>query len=313
VASRHQIRWATLAIIGAATFVISASLVVLSSCAVSHKTVVPPAQVLTAKDAVEPDLLAQYNRFARGVQTVNAAVEMMPVAGSAYTGVVEQYHEVEGFILAARPANIRVIGQAPVISKNIFDMASDGAIFEIFIPSKNKFITGPANLRHSAAKPIENLRPQHLVDALLPPEIAAGTPVLFEESDEPASRFYVLTTLAPGAKSSSDNAQLEITRKIWFDRADLSLSRIEVYGPGGGLYSDVRFTGWHGALNTGSADYPSDIHISRPHDGYQLGIRIKHLTLNMPITADHFTLTQPKGTELVRVGEDAESGAAVTQ
>lgn len=311
--SDHQSRWAALAITIATTFLMAASLAVLSSCAVSHKTVVPPAQVLIAKDATEPELLAQYNHFAHSIQTVNTAVEMTPVAGSAYTGVVEQYHEVEGFILAMRPVSIRVIGQAPVLSKNIFDMASDGATFEVFIPSKNKFLTGPANLQRSAAKPIENLRPQHLVDALLPSEIAADTPVIFEESDQATSRSYVLTALVPASKSSGDNAQLDIARKIWFDRANLSLSRVEVYGPGGRLDSDVHFTGWHEVPDAGGVVYPSDIHIDRPHDGYQLGIHIKHLTLNAPITADHFTLTQPPGTELVRVGENAGSGATTAQ
>ena len=97
---------------------------------------------------------------------------MKLTAGSAYSGVIEQYHEVNGFILAARPADIRVIGQAPVVSKNIFDMVSDGSTFSIYIPSKNKFIVGPANLERRAEKPIENLRPQHLVDALFWPVIA---------------------------------------------------------------------------------------------------------------------------------------------
>jgi hypothetical protein len=274
----------------------------LCSCAVSHKTIVPPAQVLTARDATEPDLIAQYNRFAHSVQTVTASVEMTPVAGSAYTGIVEQYHQVDGFILAMRPANIRVIGQAPVLSKNIFDMASDGTTFEIFIPSKNKFIEGPANLQRPAAKPIENLRPQHLVEALVPPEIASGTPVLFEEWDEANGRFYVLTVLAPAANASLNSPQWEISRKIWFDRTDLSLSRIQAYGPSGRLDSDVHFAGGHDA---GSISYPTDIHVDRPHDGYQLGIHIKHLTLNAPLTADHFAIKQPAGTEFVRVGEDA--------
>ena len=67
---------------------------------------------------------------------------MSPVAGSAYTGVIEEYHDVGGFILAARPAMIRVIGQAPVVSKDIFDMVSDGQTFRIFIPSKNSFLIG---------------------------------------------------------------------------------------------------------------------------------------------------------------------------
>ena len=60
------------------------------------------------------------------MHSINAAVELMPVAGSTYSGLIEEYHDVSGFILAAQPAKIRIIGQAPVLAKNIFDMTSDG-------------------------------------------------------------------------------------------------------------------------------------------------------------------------------------------
>ncbi len=68
---------------------------------------------------------------------------MKLIGGSNYSGVIEQYHEVNGFMLASKPANIRVIGQAPVVGKNIFDMVSNGEEFHVFIPSKNDFIVGP--------------------------------------------------------------------------------------------------------------------------------------------------------------------------
>jgi hypothetical protein len=136
-------------------------------CAVSHKTVVKPSQAPAAlQSATKDQLIDGYNRQAQAIQSLNASVSMKLTAGSAYSGVIEQYNEVNGFILAARPASIRVIGQAPVVGKNIFDMVSDGSTFSIYIPSKNRFIVGPANLERRADKPIENLRPQHLVDAL---------------------------------------------------------------------------------------------------------------------------------------------------
>jgi hypothetical protein len=151
-----------------------------SGCAASHKTVVKPGQAPAAvQSAKREQLVENYNRQAQAIQTLNAGVAMKLTSGSAYSGVIEQYHEVNGFILAARPANIRVIGQAPVIGKNIFDMVSDGKTFEISIPSKHKFVTGPVNLQRPSAKPIENLRPQHLTDALLWAPILPPATVLF--------------------------------------------------------------------------------------------------------------------------------------
>jgi outer membrane lipoprotein-sorting protein len=289
-------------------------------CAVSQKTVVKPSQAPAALEtATKQQLIDSYNRQAQAIQSLNAGVSMKLTAGSAYSGVIEQYHEVNGFILAARPASIRVIGQAPVVSKNIFDMVSDGSTFSIYIPSKNKFIVGPANLERRAEKPIENLRPQHLVDALFWPAITDQTPVLFEEASEGASRLYILTvaraeapqTIAgtseaaatPGQQESSQQpaANWEIARKIWFDRTDLRISRIENFASGGKVNSDVAYANWE---NTASTTYPWQINVTRPSDDYQLQITLKKLTVNEPIAADRFSLPQPPGTDLINLGEN---------
>ena len=138
---------------------------------VSTKTVVPPAIKPLVRDAAPEDLLAKYNQMALGVKTVNSVVELRPTAGSRYSGVIEEYHEVKAFLLAQRPASIRMIGQAPVIGKTVFDMTSDAETFRVSIPSKNKFLVGTIAVERNSNKPIENLRPQHLLDALLWSEI----------------------------------------------------------------------------------------------------------------------------------------------
>ena len=276
-----------------------------SGCAASHKTVVKPGQAPAAvQTATREQLIENYNRQAEAIQTLNAGVAMKLTSGSAYSGVIEQYHEVNGFLLAARPASIRVIGQAPVIGKNIFDMVSDGKTFEISIPSKHKFVTGPVNVRRPSSKPIENLRPQHLTDALLWAALTTQSTVLFEESSEANVRYYVLTVLrAPtGVNRAADSAtDFEIVEKIWFDRADLHLARVEGFAAGGVVGSDVRYSDWQPA---GERSYPRQIDIARPGEDYQLAIHINKLTLNAPLAADAFTLKQLAGEDLVRVGED---------
>lgn len=270
-----------------------------SGCAVSvsQKHAVPAAQVRPELEATKDQLLARYNEQARAIQSLNATVDLLPTTGSAYSGVIEEYHDVDGFILTRRPASIRVIGQAPVVGKNIFDMVSDGETFRIFIPSKGKFIVGSANSERPAKKPIENLRPQHLLDALFWPEIPVDAPTLFEEWADVNGRDYILTAL----RKAGDG--WEVVRKVWFDRVDLSCIRIQIYGAGGTLLSDVGYSDWQSA---GDTRYPRYISIARWHDGYQLGIRITKLAVNEPIVDDRFRLEQPPGAELVRAGEAAE-------
>jgi hypothetical protein len=267
-----------------------------------------PGPLMTATKA---DLVARYNTHAAAVTSLNATVAMQLTAGSAYSGVIEQYHEVNGFILASRPSSIRVIGQAPVVGKNVFDMVSDGKTFRIFIPSKNKFLEGRADLERPAKKPIENLRPQHLVEALLWAPILSERPVLFEEANEAAGRYYILTVIRPegGGTFESSNlttsaaAHWEVARKIWFHRSGLDVARIENFASEGKVGSDVHYGEWEPA---GAINYPRQISLSRPGDDYKLEISIKKVMLNEIITPERFVLEQPPGTDLVRVGEDAK-------
>jgi hypothetical protein len=283
-----------------ASWMIAAVVITVGSfgaCAVNKKTTLPPAQIhAPSLGATQPQLLEKYNQFAHAIQSLNATVNMVPTTGSTYSGVIEQYHDVNGFILAQRPATIRVIGQAPLLGKNVFDMTSDGNTFDIFIPSKNEFIEGPASLRESAAKPIENLRPQHLVEALLPPEIPPQAAVVFEEWDAGDSRYYILTELR------GDGSDLRIMRKIWFNRADLIFARMEIFGLGGRLESDVQYSDWQPA---GGISYPREIKIARTHADYRLDIHITKLMLNETLGPERFQLMQPAGTKLFRLHDDS--------
>jgi outer membrane lipoprotein-sorting protein len=273
----------------------------IAGCATSHTVKAPETEIRVTKDATKESLLAAYNHAAAGISSLNLSVDLVPSAGKAYSGIIQQYHEVNAFVLAKRPAEVRMIGQ--VLSKNIFDMTSDGQTFRIFIPSKNKFMVGSATLERPAEKPIENIRPQHLLDALFWPEIPAGASVVIAENDELAGRYYILSILSKGASP-------EIERNLWFDRSDLHLARIQIYGVAGKLISDIHLDEWQAAAPAastatvnGNLEYPRHITMQRPHDDYKLEIKVKKVTVNESIADDRFRLEQPPGTELVKVGE----------
>jgi hypothetical protein len=268
---------------------------------VTKTTTIPPATRPVALEAIQEQLLDRYNSLARNLQSLNAAAELKPFAGSAYTGVISEYHEVKAFVLASRPYNMRMIGQVPVVGKTVFDMASDGHDFEVSIPTKNEFLIGPVSLNHPSTKPIENLRPQHLVDALLWPEVRKEEITLFEEFNDESSRDYVLTVLRGGYQS-------EILRKIWFDRADLHFVRFQSYGRKGVLLSDVRYSNWQppDTPTPALSEYPRSIRIDRPHDEYRLDLTVSKLALNESLTSDHFQLQPPQGADIVHLTDSPE-------
>ena len=267
--------------------------------AVTKSTKVPVAERPVAREASEEDLLDRYNALARDLKSMDATLELKPTAGTKYSGVIDEYHEVKAFLLASRPYNIRMIGQVPVVGKTVFDMVSDGQTFEVSIPPKNKFLVGQVALERQSSKPIENLRPQHLLDAMLWPEVRKEEVVLIEEYNDENARYYVLTVLRGGYKS-------EILRKIWFDRADFHVVRLQSYGPKGVLLSDVRYSNWQPVSPGSTSEYPMNIRIERPHDEYRLDLAISRIALNEALDADRFKLEAPAGAEVVHVGENSE-------
>ena len=277
-----------------------------AGCAASHTTVLKPARApLPLQTATKAELIADYNQLANAVRSVNLAVTMALTAGSAYTGVIKQYHEVNGFILAEKPSDIRVIGELPVVGTKIFDMVSDADTFRISIPSQHKFLTGPTQLERPSAKPIENLRPQHLTGAIFWPVIPDDAPVLLEEAGDGGS-FYVLTVVRRTGQSGGTDSgtDWQIQQKVWIDRTDLSLARLETYEAGGKIGADIAFRGWD---TFGGLRYPRQVSLSRPANDYTLEIGITKATFNETIPADRFELNQAAGEELVKVGEDTKS------
>ena len=270
------------------------------SCGGTVKTTkqVPVTERPVAKDATQEELLQKYNDYAHSLQSINATLELKAATGSKYSGVIDEYHEVKAFLLAERPSNVRMIGQVPVVGKTAFDMASDAQNFEVYIPSKNKFLTGPVALERQSSKPIENLRPQHLLDAVLWPEVRKEEIVLMEEFNDENARYYVLTVLRGGYQS-------EIFRKIWFDRADLRVARQESFGPKGALVSDVRYANWQPVADGSAMEYPMQIRIERPRDEYRLDLTINKITVNGTLTPEQFKLEPPPGVEIVPVSVGA--------
>ena len=58
-------------------------------------------------------------------------------------------------------------------------------------------------------------------------------------------RYYILTLLR-----EMEGGKLEIARKIWYDRADLRVSRVQLFGAGGKLDSDIVYSDWQPAGTT---------------------------------------------------------------
>lgn len=269
------------------------------SCAVKHKIrLSPPPVSAPPRQATVAELAREVDAWSQRISTMTATVEFKPTTGSVYTGVINEYQTVGGFILLKKPATIRILGQAPVVKTEIFDMVSDGRQFRVSIPPKNKFIEGSVDYRGSANQPLENLRPSHILDALLIPPVDETKEKFFNEEVHASNDkyYYVINVVEPNG-----SGELDLKRKVWIDRSDMRITGLQLYGPGGTLVEGVEYTDYR---DFQGIPYPAQITLNRPEEGYTLSITVEKATFNQPIPPDKFVLKQPPNSTLVELGGD---------
>src|SRR5208337_4400654 len=154
------------------------------------------------------------------------------------------------------------------------------------------------NFRRPAKNSLENLRPQHILEALLVPGLDASNEKWFlEEAEEGTRRFYVLTVVEPAQE------ELRLECKAWFDRANLELVRMQFYESDGVYVEDVHYSGYQ---DSQGISYPSHIEVARPIEDYRLAITILKVTFNEAIEPGKFILSQPEGVQLVDLTAKAQ-------
>ena len=254
-------------------------------------------QALPAKTASLEELVQAVNDAAQKIQALKLTVIYQLTGGSINSGEISNYRETDGFVLAQRPAWIRLIGQA--FKVKVFDMVSDGKQFRIYVPPKNKFIVGPTDQEIKGRKDVPiHLRPQHIFQALLIDPLSAEPSQdmrVLEEEQEGKHKYYVISIIGP-AKEGVGMLQ----RKIWIDRFDLRLVRQRFYENGRTASEIVyrEFKSFQGG------EYASVIDFTRPQEDYSLRLKISKAVINETLRDDQFALAQPEGTEEVDLAKN---------
>lgn len=274
----------------------------LCSCVVRRRLISrrganPTQTLLVANRAYLTDAV---NRQYRAVHDFNATVDMVPALGSAEKSKITEYKDVRGYILFRKPASIRMIGLYPVLRSKAFDMASTGAGFKLYIPSKSLLIMGPNDVVQPSANKLENLRPDHFLDALLPKPIdPAAEKVVLENLTDEDQAFYILLVIHQAG------GQLHLDRSIWFNRLNLRIERQLIFDGAGNILTDARYTEWKLWDNV---PFPKHIEIDRPQDEYAAVLDVVKMDINKGVTDDKFVLEQPEGTTLRTIGQPSKGG-----
>ncbi|HEV2989621.1 MAG TPA: hypothetical protein VG759_14355 [Candidatus Angelobacter sp.] len=277
----------------------------------------PKVRVSTAvlKKATLEQLVEAINNSAAHLQTLNANIDIDTSVGGPRKGKVTDYQEISGYLLIRKPGMLRMIGLAPVVRSTLFDMVSNGRSFELSIPPQKKFFVGTNQVGSPSDKPLENLRPQTILDALLLKPIDQNEIAVLEQSTETVKDpkihkdveqdDYVVIVL------HKEDDRFLLSRRIVFSRTDLLPHRQFIYGKDGELITDVfyeTFTDFGGGTLL-----PSSITIDRPKEEYEIVLNVTKSRLNEPLKDEQFVLNQPPGSQLINLDDKNRTTAAENQ
>jgi len=270
---------------------------VLSSCLAHHRPfgragANPNQKLLTADQSVLMDEIAkQYN----AVHDFSATVDMAPSLGSAEKNQITEYKDVRAYIYFRKPAEVHILGLAPLVRTRAFDMVSDGTDFRLYIATQNRFIVGRNEVTAPSKNKLENLRPQHFVSALMvhPVDPKIEKISMINLTDE-NNAFYILMV------NHDEGGKLQPARSIWFSRVDLQMARQLIFDENGNILTDARYSQWHAYDNV---PFPKHIEVNRPRDEYGMVIDIVKMDINKGVPDGKFVLDQPEGTTLQVLGE----------
>jgi outer membrane lipoprotein-sorting protein len=230
------------------------------------------------------------------IHDLNATVDMVPALGSAEKSKITEYKDVRAFILFRKPGDIRLIGLYPVLRNKAFDMVSDGTNFKLYVPARNRFLVGRNEIDQPSPNKLENLRPQHFLEALMVRPVDANRDkLLLENFTDEDNAFYVLHVI-----HVNGGGELQLERTIWFNRYNLTMARQLIFDAAGNILTDARYAQWQPYDNVA---FPKHIEINRPRDEYAVVIDIVKMDINKGVSDDKFVLDQPEGTTLQVVGQ----------
>ncbi len=287
----------------ACSSILFAASVVLAGCSLlpsTRKLPVPkaPATVQT----VNPEqLVEQLNQRWNALETLNAKVTIQASEQKPEQGLETTEPTFPAVILLRKPEMLRVYGRVPVLGTPMFDMASDGQRFTIYIPSRKQALTGSNALARKSPNALENLRPGFFFDAMvvrgLPPGDFYSVTSKSETIEDPSKKHlllkpeYVLSIFHQKQGSHEEPT----SREVIFDRTSLLPYEQDVYASDGQVETQVLYSGYR---DFDGIQYPSTITIKRPIDGTELLLTVLSVNQNQTLKDDQFVVTYPADTQV---------------
>jgi outer membrane lipoprotein-sorting protein len=285
----------------AAATILVAPLLLLSGCLWTTRRLPIPKPPSITQTVTPDELVKRLNENCAALESLNATVELQASVLKSKEGTARDYTTFRGHILIRKPEMLRVLGQVPVLGTRMFDMASDGKNFTLFVPSKSLAVKGANDLKKKSASQIENMRPGFFFDAMVvrglePDDLYAV--VADSETVEDAARKHLFTVpkyiLSISRRKPGTN-ELTPVRVVTFRRDDLMPYQQDIYDNAGNVETQVIYANYQ---DFDSVRFPATITIKRPLEEYQLVLTVESVKENMTLSDDQFQIKIPEGTKI---------------
>ena len=275
----------------------------LSGCFVISTTRrLPVPKMPSITQTVTPDeLVKRLNERWASLDSMTAKVDILTSVLQTKEGLAKDYTRMSGIIVMRKPEQLRVLGRAPVIGITMFDMASDGKEFTLYIPSKNIAYKGPATLKKKSAIQYENIRPGFFLDALavrgLEPDEFYSVTTDSETVEDTAKKhlYFVPEYVLSVTKHIPGSHRDQPVRVITFHRDNMLPYEQDLYDRQGNLETHVSYQDYQ---DFGSGLYPSTVTIKRPLEDSQIVLLVEKVSKNVPVAEDQFVVNVPDGTTI---------------
>jgi hypothetical protein len=265
-----------------------------------------PSGIHNARQAGFEDLLRVIHAY-DGIKTLSCPDMELTFTSTRKRdiGELEKWHSVHGYILLRRPDLTHFRLLAPIAKSTFLDVLSVGDELSVWYPRKNEFYLGKNSQKEFIIEDESGtrefsvpVRGTHIFEAIFPqglPLDSPGVRVSMEEETDSQASYYILSFFR-----EEEAPRVRLLRKIWIERAGLTIARQQVFEGEGHLESDMVYSD---PAPAGGFLMPLRIHIDRPGEGYMLDLKFSKWNVNPDLPENAFELKPPPGARTITLKE----------
>lgn len=258
----------------------------------------PRVPVLT-RTVTPAELVKQVDDRWDTLEGLTATVEMQATELKTKEGLAKDFPSGKGYIVMRKPEMLRVVGT--YFGVRVFDMASNGETFKLYIPSKSLAFEGSNTATGTAKNALYNLRPGFFFDAMmvrgLGPEDLYSVTADTETIEDVKKKHLLLVPeyILNVMRKRPGTQELRPIRVVTFHRDDLLPYEQDLYDEKGNVVTQVSYANYN---DFGSGLFPARVIIKRPLEGIEITLDVLRISKNPKFPPDEFEVKIPDGTKI---------------